>query len=693
MTEREALVCQLLDSRGRMTPDEIARKTGFSNVESIVSVLLEKEAVVVSETLVERYRSKKETYVRLRAEVSDKEALRRYFEMVKGAGKQETMLLALIEMTGKPGGGETGVTRARLLERTGLTRSILSAMAKKGIVEIYVREINRFRFNGMPTAGLPVLSRPQAKALEEIHQSFLENDITLLHGVTSSGKTEIYMHLISYVLSRGGQALYLVPEIALTTQLTRRLQRVFGDRVVVYHSRFSDNERVDIWKRVLRSTEPCLVIGARSSVFLPFSKLGIVIVDEEHEPSYKQYDPAPRYNARDMAILLASMHGAKTLLGSATPSVETYYKATTGKFGLVSLAERYEGANLPEIEIIDTLEERKRHRYRGAFCRTTVELVREALDRGEQAILFRNRRGFAPLARCKLCSWIPKCEQCDVSLTYHLKSNQLVCHYCGATYPLPEVCPVCHEPSIEILGYGTERIEEEVEGLFPDARVRRMDFDTTRNKENYEKIIEDFSLHRSDILVGTQMVTKGLDFERVSLVGILNADAIINFPDFRSSERAFNMLEQVAGRAGRRGNTGRVVVQTSQPSHPVISFLVGHDYRGFYDYEISQREAFNYPPFTRLIYIYLKHRDQNALDGISAEYAKKLREIFGNRVSGPEEPVVSRVQSLYIRKIMLKIETNASMKRVKELLRGTYLAMHRDPAMKGCVLYYDVDPM
>ncbi len=693
LSEREAIVCQLLDQQGKLTPNEIERKTGFRNVESLVSALLDKGAVMISEKLVERYRSRKETYVRLCANHGDNDAIHRFFDLVKGAKKQETMLLALIEMSEITRNDAKEVSREQLLERTGLTTTILSAMAKKGIVEIYKKEVNRFKYNGMPTTELPQLSEPQTKALDEIHKSFFDHDITLLHGVTSSGKTEIYMHLISYILNRGDQALYLVPEIALTTQLTRRLQRVFGDSVVIYHSRFSDNERVDIWKRILHSSEPCVVIGARSSVFLPFSRLGIVIVDEEHESSYKQYDPAPRYNARDTAIMLASMHGAKTLLGSATPSVETYHKAISGKFGLVKLMERYEGVNLPKIEIIDMIKSRKQYRLNGTFAQKTVELVQNAITQGEQVILFHNRRGFAPLARCKQCAWTPKCEHCDVSLTYHRRFNQLVCHYCGATYPLPDICPSCHEPAIEILGYGTERIEDEVATLFPDARIARMDLDTTRNKESYSEIIEDFSQRRYDILVGTQMVTKGLDFDGVSLEAVEYADRVINFPDFRSAERAFNMLEQVAGRAGRRNSSGTVVVQTSQPEHPIIGFLKNHDYQGFFDYEIAEREMYNYPPFTRVVYIYLKHRDDNALAEISVIYSNRLRELFGNRVFGPEEPVVSRIQSLYIRKIMLKIETTISMKKVKGVLRTTFEQMHQNPRMKGMIVYYDVDPM
>ncbi len=639
----------------------------------------------------ERYRSKKEVYVRLIAQ--NNETLHDAFDKLKGAKKQEMMLLALIEMSRGKDGISKEVARRELIERTGLSTAILSAMAQKGIVEIFKKEINRFKYNGLVAGTLPVLSVPQRDALDGVHRAFIDKSITLLHGITSSGKTEIYIHLISYVMNRGDQALFLVPEIALTTQLTRRLQRVFGDNVLIYHSKFSDNERVDIWKRLLESGQPCVVLGARSAIFLPFTRLGIVIVDEEHEQSYKQFDPAPRYNARDAAMVLASMHGAKTLLGSATPSVETYYKAISGRYGLVSLDKRYEGANLPAIEVIDMSVARKRYRVKGTFAERTMFLAHNALEKGEQVIFFHNRRGYAPMARCKMCGWIPKCEHCDVSLTYHRYHDELVCHYCGATYKSFSVCPACKEPGVEKLGYGTERVEDEVANLFPDAKISRMDLDTTRNKDGYEEIIENFSQRKSQILVGTQMVTKGLDFDGVSVVGVLNADTIINYPDFRATERAFNMLEQVSGRAGRRNTEGVVAVQTYQPTHPIIEHLQKHDYKGFYQMEIAERERYLYPPFTRLIYIYLKHRDDDVVCEMAAIYGNKLRELFGNRVFGPEEPAVSRVQSLYIRKIMLKIEVTASMKKVKTILRDLYERMHENPRMKGIVIYYDVDPM
>ncbi len=695
MTDREAIIMQSLDHNGKMTPAEISKKTGLNSIESTISSMVERRMLIIAEKLIERYRPKKETLVRLAVDRNDNEAMHKVFDAVKGAKKQEMMLITLLDNLNKRQQQQLPpeVPRQHLLEQSGLSPAILAALASKGIVEIFTREINRFNYTGTEQGELPKLSAPQSEALDSIHRMFIDKNVTLLHGVTSSGKTEIYIHLIDYILKKGSQALYLVPEIALTTQLTRRLQKVFGKRVIIYHSKFSDNERVDIWKRMLHDPSPCVVIGARSSLFLPFSRLGLVIVDEEHESSYKQFGPAPRYNARDCAIVLASMHGAKTLLGSATPAIETYYKALNGRYGLVTLSERYEGVQLPLIEIVDLNDERRRGRISGPMSARLAMMSREAVKGGEQVILFHNRRGFAPVVVCKQCGYVPKCQNCDVSLTYHRKAGEMVCHYCGATYKLPTICPACKEPAIEVYGYGTERIEEIAESSFPGARIMRMDLDTTRNKDSYLNIINDFSLGKADILVGTQMVTKGLDFERVSLVGILNADNLINFPDFRASERAFNMLEQVAGRAGRRNKRGLVIVQTSQPAHPILSYLQAHNYEGFYEHELEERRRYGYPPFTRVINIYLKHRDEDLLIKAAAGYAETLRHLFGNRILGPDEPHIARIQSLYIRKIMLKVEIQASMSKVKAILRSVYEAQMADKSLRSLVVYYDVDPM
>lgn len=673
----------------------VARETGFRNTSAIVARLVERDALMVSENLVERYKTRKIEMVEMAIERGDSAALHAAFDFVKGAPKQEKALLTLIELSGfmRQGSDLCEVTRADLLDRSGVTSPIIIALENKGIVRRRKKEVSRFAPVSKATMPMPELTDSQREARDAIIKSWGEKDITLLHGVTSSGKTEVYISLIDRMLRSGRQVLYLVPEIALTTQLTTRLQRVFGPKVIIYHSRFSDSERVELWRRLLTTHEPLVVLGARSALFMPFASLGLIIVDEEHESSFKQQDPAPRYNARDAAMVLAGMHGAKTLLGSATPAVDTYYKALTGRFGLVSLTERYGGSELPRVEIVDMAKARKKREVSGAFSLQLRRLINDAASADRQTILFLNRRGFAPMARCKMCGYVPKCENCDVSLTYHHGIDRLVCHYCGTPYDLPRVCPACREPGLEIIGYGTERIEEEIAASFPDIPVARLDRDTTRNKDDYERIIDEFSAGKDKMLVGTQMVTKGLDFGRVSVVGVINADATINQPDFRSAERAFNMLEQVAGRAGRRGDDGVVAIQTYTPSHPLFGFLVSHDYVGFYNHEIEERRLYNYPPFTRIINIYLKHREQGRLHVLAGAYGRRLRELFGNRVFGPEEPHVARIKQMHIMRIMIKIETEASMKKVKHILRETYLEMDAARALNGAQVYYDVDPM
>lgn len=682
-----AIMDALTESDKPMTSQQLLKLVPHR---ATLSFLVANGAVIVNEKLNERYRSKRETYIKLIS--SD---LQGAFEKVKSAPQQEKALLGIVTFLNSITKGEkeaTEIPRSTLIERTGVTPAIFAALAQKGIIEIFSREINRFSFSGLVSHELPTLSPAQDEALNQIHKSWFEKPVTLLHGVTSSGKTEIYMHLAQRAMELGRQVLYLVPEIALTTQLTHRLQRVFGEKVLIYHSKFSDNERVDLWKKMLTDGSPRIVIGARSSVFLPFSSLGLVIVDEEHESSYKQQDPAPRYNARDAAIVLASMHGAKTLLGSATPSVETFYKAQQGKYGLVTLNERYEGAKLPNVKIIDMAKARKRQEVAGTFSLELRSLVNQDLAAGRQAILFLNRRGYAPFALCRRCGFVPKCENCDVSLTYHRSIDKLVCHYCGTPYSLPPVCPACKEVGLEVVGYGTERIEDEIEGLFPDATIARLDTDTTRNKEGYENIIDKFSRGKTQILIGTQMVTKGLDFDNVGLVGVVNADSLINLPDFRATERAFNMIEQVAGRAGRRHGNGTVAIQTHNPQHPIFQYLINHDYLGYYRYELEERQQFCYPPFSRIVYVYLKHRDRDAVSKASIELYKRLQELLGSRVSQPDEPPVGRVQTLYIRRIMLKLETTISLTRVKQLLRDVQIQLSTAGVLKGVVLYYDVDP-
>ena len=700
--EDDMKIVTAVRAKGKLSLKDLARAVGLVSVETAVSKLVERGVLEMHESVVNRYRRVKVSKVIPLIPKGDNAALQAAFEAVKRSEGQQKALLQIIALSGFNNATvpTRSVSRTDLLDSSpGFTWEHVQALRRKGLVDISTCEVSRFSppedGAGVFSAPLPVLSEEQERALGEIHDSFMDKAVTLLHGVTSSGKTEIYIHLIDHVLRQGRQILFLVPEIALTTQLTRRLQRVFGAKVRIYHSKFTDNERVDIWRDMLSHPGPCVVVGARSSLFLPFSNLGLVIVDEEHEPSYKQYDPAPRYNGRDAAIVLASLHGARTLLGSATPTVETYYKATEGgKYGLVSLLSRYGDVRLPDIEVVDLASERRRRAVDGAFSDRLVSEGRHMLRDGRQLIFFHNRRGFSPRARCRQCQFVPKCDHCDVSLTYHRHSNTLECHYCGATYPVPKVCPSCHEPAMEIEGYGTERVEDGVSALYPEARILRLDLDTTRSKEAYANIIDDFSAHKADILVGTQMVTKGLDFGDVGLVGVINADNVINYPDFRSSERAFNMLEQVSGRAGRRaGTTGKVMIQTSAPSHPVIEFVRGHDYMGFYSYELEQRRRFVYPPFARVINIFIRHRDRATVHSVARDYTSRLRALLGNRVNGPVEPSVARVASQYIMQVMLRVESEASVKQVKAVLRSVYVDMNGGLEKSGATFYYDVDPV
>lgn len=694
LTERMALIIQLLDRNGRMKISEIERETGFKNLGTLVNKMLEIGLVLIDERIVDKYRARKETLVRLNCDRNDNEALHGFFDIVKRARQQEKMLIAYLDLSAwMQSATPKEVLKSDLLERSGASPAVLKGLVDKGVLEIYKKEINRFTVDVSESAELPQLSNAQLEAYNSILDKWKENKVTLLRGVTGSGKTEIYSHLINDVLNLGQQVLYLVPEISLTTQLTSRLQKIFGKRLLIYHSKFSDNERVDVWKKLLSTHEPLIVLGVRSSVFLPFAKLGLVIVDEEHEASYKQYDPAPRYNARDAAIVLASMHGAATLLGSATPAVETYYKAKNGRFGLVELLERYDGIQMPEVKVVDMRDQRKRKECRGLYSNPLLVASRKALGEGKQVIMFQNRRGYAPMVECKECAWVPKCKNCDVSLVFHRNIRELRCHYCGYSMTLPNLCPVCGQDSVETYGYGTERIADDLNEIFNEYRVARMDLDTTRNKDAYEDIIEDFSSHKTDILVGTQMVTKGLDFERVRVVGVLNADSILNYPDFRSNERAFNMIEQVAGRAGRKNEVGEVYVQTTDPNNQIIEKVKTHDYEGYYDEQIDERQRFAYPPFTKIVNIYLKHKDERMVNSLAVNYVLELRKIFGNRVLGPEKPIVGRVANYYIQSIMLKMEANASMRKVKDLLRTVYERVSIDKNMRSAILYYDVDPV
>lgn len=586
------------------------------------------------------------------------------------------------------------VYKSDLMQQASVTPAVFSSLVDKGILEVYEKEIGRLPKGDIPTElVLRPLSKSQLRAKHETIVSWKKNDVCLLHGVTSSGKTEVYIHLIYEVLQKKRQVLYLLPEIVLTTQLVDRLKRVFGNRLGVYHSKYSDAERVEVWQKQLSDEPYDIIVGVRSSVFLPYRNLGLVIVDEEHENSFKQQDPAPRYHARSAALVLARMMKAKTLLGTATPSLDTYYNCMLGKYGLVELTERYQQVLLPEIQVVDMKEERRRKMMNGPFTSVLLARMHQALDQHEQVILFQNRRGYAPTVECHDCGWVPHCPNCDVSLTNHRGQGLMTCHYCGYHSPIPQQCPACNGRDLLSQGYGTERIEDYIQAVFPDVKVGRMDLDTTRSRTAYEKIIADFQQGSTQILVGTQMVTKGLDFGNVSVVGILDADTMLNQPDFRSYEHAFQMMAQVAGRAGRRGKRGTVILQTKLPELPVIGQVVHNDFSTLYKDTLEERQAFNFPPNCRLIYVYMKHRHEEVVHRLAVDYANLMRRVFGERVLGPETPPVGRVQLMYIRKIVLKVELTASLTEVRTRLRQISDYFHGLGDYKSAVIYYDVDPV
>ncbi len=588
----------------------------------------------------------------------------------------------------------TELTCEELLNEAHATTTALNALVTRGFLTIYEREVGRVGNGGEPhPENMKTLGDAQRKAFEEIQDTFRTKNVTLLHGVTSSGKTEIYIHLIDKTLREGGQVLYLLPEIALTVQIMKRLRNVFGDRMGIYHSKYSDAERVEIWKRQLSDNPYGVILGARSALFLPFSNLRLVIVDEEHETSFKQQDPAPRYHARSAAIMLASMCGAKVLLGSATPSAESYSNALTGKYGLVSIMTRYKNIQLPEIQVVDVKDLRRRKMMNGPFSPALLAAVREALADGRQAILFHNRRGFAPMTECHVCGWVPHCDKCDVSLTLHKSLGRLTCHYCGSVFYVPDRCPCCGSTDLRARGYGTENIEDRVRDIFPEARISRMDLDTTRTRNAYERIIGEFSSGHTDLLIGTQMVSKGLDFGNVAVVGILDADTMLNNPDFRAYEHAFMMMSQVAGRAGRKGSRGKVILQTRNPELPVIGEVVRNDFKTFYKELFEERRMFRYPPFSHIVCVYLRHRDARVADDAAADMARLLRAALGDRVLGPDRPSVARVKTMSIRKILIKLENGISLPRVRECLRSQQSVLMQNRRYATLETYYDVDPL
>ena len=647
------------------------------------------------------WQPKTEVYVALADSFQTDKTLNIALDMLRGARQQLKAFTHFLQLThwdtlenNKTQQPVAEITRVELMNESGASNATIKALVDRGLLRIYNKEVGRLNTADTEPAEKPKpLSAPQQEAYNSIVFQFLKKRVVLLHGVTSSGKTEVYIHLISKALAEKKQVLYLLPEIALTVQMTSRLKRVFGKRLGIYHSRYSDAERVEIWKKQLSAEPYEVILGARSAVFLPFQRLGLVIIDEEHEGSFKQQDPAPRYHARSAAIVLANYYGAQTLLGTATPSTETYYNAQTGKYGLVELTTRYKDIALPEIKVVDVKDLRRRKLMNGPFSPALLSAVRGALERGEQVILFQNRRGFAPMVECHTCGWVPKCDNCDVSLTLHKNMNQLTCHYCGFTYAVPTTCPNCGETDLRGRGYGTEKIEDQFAQLFPEAKIARMDLDTTRTKNAYERIIHDFSQGKTNVLIGTQMVTKGLDFDKVSVVGILNADAMLNYPDFRAYEQAFMMMAQVSGRAGRKGKRGLVLLQTTSPELPVIGQVVRNDYQAFYTDLLEERRLFRYPPFFRLVYVYLKHAKEQVAETAGIELGSRLRQLFGDRVLGPDKPAVARVKTLHIRKLVLKLEPSLSGEQVRQCLRYAHNEMAKDKKYATLHVFYDVDPL
>lgn len=639
------------------------------------------------------FKPRTEQRTRLPKQYCNEKAINLILQSLSRAPRQKRLFNTFLEMSGQLTGQLVEVAKHKLLETAQVQPNIYKELSDRGFIESYEVEIGRLATEDIDTTSLNKLNKAQEQALHEITASFEQKNVTLLHGVTSAGKTEIYIHLIAQAIESGKQVLYLLPEIALTKQIIERLRRVFGNRIGLYHSKFSDAERVEIWKKQMSDAPYDIILGVRSSVFLPFKNLGLVIVDEEHENSYKQQEPAPRYNARNAAIVLASFFGAKSLLGTATPSIESYYNATTGKYGLVSLTTRHREVKLPRITVVDTADMSRRKRMTGPFSDPLVEAMGKALEEKKQIILFQNRRGYSPLLECKTCGWVPKCKHCDVSLTLHKNAHKLICHYCGYTIPAPQYCPNCEENNFIHLGYGTEKIEDDLQNLFPEARIARMDLDTTRTRTAYEKIINTFQEGGTDILIGTQMVSKGLDFDNVAVVGIINADTLLNYPDFRSTERAFQLMAQVAGRAGRKNGEGEVFLQTKIPDAPVIPQIVKNDYLQFYNSQLQERMMFHYPPFYRLVYIYVKHRDVRVLDEFSELLGQHLRKIFEDRILGPDLPPVARVKQLFIRKMVLKIENNLSQYKVNDTLAEIQQTFTQNARYRSIVMFYDIDPL
>ena len=709
LSDNEFLIVEALQRQPQLTITEVSKIIGYKKVMPLIKTMIEKKIVVMQEELQQKYKAKYERYVRLSNTYRDEDKMHELMDKLsKRAYKQLELLMAFLVLGGS---ADNDVLVADLLKKADATSNALSALTDKGVFETYQKRVSRLKeYKALTDVSSIVLTEKQQEAYEAIHEGFEEEKPVLLHGVTASGKTEIYIKLIQEALDEGRQVLYLLPEIALTEQIINRLKKYFGDRVGVYHSRYDNNERVEIWQQVmnfrshqvaelgdsvtqrLSDSKYQIIIGSRSAVFLPFSDLGLIIVDEEHDSSFKQIDPAPRYSARDLAALMSKMFHARLLLGSATPSFESYFNAKQNKYHLVTLSQRYGGVEMPEIIVDDLRVETRRKTMQANFGKTLVEAMNKTLEEKNQVILFQNRRGFSLRIECDHCNYIPQCVNCDVSLIYHKNQNILKCHYCGYTSSVPAECPNCHSTDLKMHGFGTERIEDDLKVVFPDANSARLDLDTTRTKNSYQHILEQFQNKETDILVGTQMVTKGLDFDSVKVVGILNADNMLTFPDFRAYERSFQLMEQVSGRAGRKGDKGKVIIQTYQPYHPVILNVISHDYVKFYEEQMPIRRQFNYPPYSRLVMIKLKDVDNIKLNKAADELAKIFRHVFKENLLGPEYPIVSRVKNQYIKQMIIKINKELNSNKVKDYIKNTIEDFKHNNEFKSVKIQIDVDP-
>jgi len=697
LNDKEFLIVQALEQQPNLTLTEVSKIVEMPKIVHLVKTLIEKKCVLPEEEIKNKFKDKTETYIHLGQEYKTNSELEKVSkELEKKAFKQLELLLAYLNYSKFFSGESLEVSKSFLLSKTGISASILASLEKKGILQLYKKSQSRL-IESEATKDIKelILSENQNIAFNKISNSFTDKDVCLLHGITGSGKTEIYIKLIEEYIQKDKQVLLLIPEIALTAQIINRLRQYFGKKLGYYHSKYGNNERVEVWNKVKGNTVNSykVIIGARSSIFLPFSDLGLVIVDEEHDSSYKQYDPSPRYNARDAAIVLAHIHKAKCLLGSATPSLESYYKAKSDKYAFVELMERYTKVNLPKIEVVDIAAAYKCKEMKSHFSKYLLDNIKLSLDNNEQVILFQNRRGFSLRLVCNDCQWSPGCNNCDVGLTYHKKQGRLKCHYCGASKDLPSVCPECGSKKLTMKGFGTEKVEEEIPVFFPGVNVKRMDLDTTRSKNAYLQIINDFQDRKIDILVGTQMVSKGLDFDNVGLVGVLNADNILHYPDFRSFEKGFQQLTQVAGRSGRKNKQGKVIIQTNQPYHSVIRDVIDNDYINMYKSQMEERANFKYPPFYRLIRISLKHKDYHILNDGAKYFGDVLRPKLGSRLLGPEFPVISRVKNLYIKNFIIKFEITASHKAVKNIIREAMTELFKKKEYRYIFISPDVDPI